>query len=381
MKKIIIYLFVSLSVSGLFSLSIASSQKNKSYILDASVYHGMQQYHVPVVSLAVIEQGKIIYTRAYSIDKQLKVNSNSIFQSASISKSVAAYGALLLVDQSKIWLDDDVNHYLTTWKIPSSPYTARIKVTLRNILSMTSGLSVPGFAGHSTHDALPTLKQILNGEPPAENKAVRVLFTPGSQYYYSGGSYEVLEQLIADITHTSFSTFITNKIFIPLNMNNSYVTAILPNALWSRTVPGFLKAGNQIPGKWKIIPALGAGGMWTTPADLAKFAINIMNSFNGRNGLISKPLAREMLTRQKNTDFGLGFVIDGNGNNLNFRKEGHNIGFYTWLIAFPNTQQGAIIMTNSENGMPLIKDTLQAISQLYQWPDHYPIVDESERMN
>ena len=96
--------------------------------------------------------------------------------------------------------------------------------------------------------------------------------------------------------------------------------------------------------------------------------------------LIANQLAQEMLTRQKNTDMGLGFVIDGCGKNLNFRKEGHNIGFYNWLIAFPHTKQGAIIMTNSENGVPAIKEIILKISQLEKWPDLYPIVDESQQI-
>ncbi len=373
--RIIIRLLVLLCGMGFILTSFANNQS-----FDAFIYNAMKKYHVPIVSLAIIDHGKIIYTHAYSIDKKLVVTTHSLFQSASIGKSVTAYGALLLVDKSKINLDENVNHFLTSWKIPDSPYTTQTKVTLRNILDMTSGLSVPGFAGHSPHDVLPTLKQILNGESPAENQAVHVIFEPGSKYYYSGGSYEVLEQLIEDVTDTSFSNFMTSHVLIPLAMKNSQFIAVLPKTLWSYAVPGFLKDGEMITGKWKIIPALGAGGMWTTPIDLATFAINVMHSFSGQDGLISKKLAHEMLTRQKNTDFGLGFVIDGCGKNLNFRKEGHNIGFYNWLIAFPDTKQGAIIMTNSENGVPLIKDIIQKMSQLYKWPDHYPIVDESAQV-
>ena len=73
-------------------------------------------------------------------------------------------------------------------------------------------------------------------------------------------------------------------------------------------------------------------------------------------------------------------MIDGCGKSLNFRKEGHNIGFYTWLIAFPYTKQGAIVMTNSENGMPFIKETIREISKQLKWPHHYPIVDESQQI-
>lgn len=378
--KTMIRLFALANLICFSNFTFALDQeKDRLEQVDKFINKSMKKYHVPAVSLAIIDHGKIIYTQAYSIDKQFIVTPETLFQSASVGKSVAALGALLLVDKGKINLNENVNSYLKSWKIPASPYTTHFPVTLRNILAMTSGLSVPGFAGQGLSDVLPTLRQILNGESPAENKPVQATFVPGTKYYYSGGSYEVLEQLLEDVSNKSFSDYMKNAVLSPLNMNHSQFIAILPKPLWKQAVSGFLNNGEMIKGRWKIIPALCAGGMWTTPTDLAKFTISIMHSFKGMpEGLISKKLAQTMLTRQKNTDFGLGFVIDGCGQTLNFRKEGHNIGFYNWLIAFPATKQGAIIMTNSENGMPLIKEVVQEISRLFKWPKHYPIVDESK---
>jgi CubicO group peptidase (beta-lactamase class C family) len=388
MKKIIpliscllFYASFSLAEPAVNHASKSPEKNNPFKSIDSFIFQSMKRNNVPVVSIAIIQDGKITYARAYSINNELLATPQSLFQSASIGKSVSAYGSLLLVNKGKINLDKNVNNYLSSWKIPESIFTKKYQVTLRNILDMTSGLSVPGFAGHSVDDTLPSLKQILNGQPPAENQAVQVTFIPGTKHYYSGGSYEVLEQIIEDITHESFSTYMQKNVLMPLTMQDSQFIAVLPKTIWSQAVPGFLKNGEMIPGKWKIIPALGAGGMWTTPSDLAKFAINVMDSYQGKSrGLISQKLAHEMLTRQKNTDFGLGVVIDGCGKSLNFRKEGHNIGFYDWLIAFPNTQQGAIVMTNSENGTPLIKEVMQKIAKEFKWPEHYPITDESQQI-
>ncbi len=333
-KFLLVTLFFWLCINDIFSAQVNDRSKE----IDYFVYELMNKYHVPVISLAIIDNGRVVKKKIYTIDKKLKVSVDSLFQSASIGKSVVAYAALRLVDEEKINLDQDVNIYLSNWKIPSSRYTKKKKITLRNILSMTSGLSVSGFYGHFINDELPTLKQILNGEPPAENQSVRSIFIPGSRYYYSGGSYEVLEQLLIDMSGEPFNAFMQQTVLSPLQMDHSQFVAILPKPLWSQAVPGFLSNGEMIEGKWKIISALGAGGMWTTATDLAKFVINIIDSFHGKQtGLISKKLAYEMLSRQKNTDFGLGFVIDGCNKNLNFRKEGHNIGFYNWLITFPFT--------------------------------------------
>ncbi|STX55578.1 (serine-type) D-alanyl-D-alanine carboxypeptidase [Legionella beliardensis] len=375
MKKINIIFFYAAFLP--FHVFASQLTQEKLQSLDKFVQQSMHKYHVPAVSLSLIENGKIVYTHAYSAQANIKVTPQTLFQSASVGKSVAAYGALLLVDKGKLKLDKNINNYLTSWKIPESPYTEKIPVTLRTILSMTSGLSVPGFIGQSVNSPLPTLGEILRGHPPAENPPVEVKFIPGSKYYYSGGSYEVLEQLIEDVTNLSFSNYMQNFVLNPLKMSHSRFIAILPKNLWTEAVSGYLKDEIMIKGRWNIIPALGAGGMWTTPTDLAMFTIEVIKSFHGE-GKLSKELAQAMLTCQKNTDFGLGFVIDGCENTLNFRKEGHNIGFYNWLIAFPYTKQGLVIMTNSENGTPLIKDVVAEVSALLNWPTHYPIVDESQ---
>jgi CubicO group peptidase (beta-lactamase class C family) len=114
-----------------------------------------------------------------------------------------------------------------------------------------------------------------------------------------------------------------------------------------------------------------------TPTDLAKFAINTSNAYLGKdNGIIAKQIAEQMLTRQKKTDYGLGFVINGNGNNLNFRKAGHNLGYHNELMMFPNSGDGIVIMTNSENGEYVINYMIALIDQEYRWPCYFPYFDE-----
>ncbi|MGB6976270.1 MAG: serine hydrolase domain-containing protein [Gammaproteobacteria bacterium] len=379
MRKIFaIGIFITICFSMVNSAAQSRSVEQE---LNQIVLKSMEQYHVPAVSLAIIDHHRLVYAHAYSIEPDLKVNNKSLFQAASLSKSVTAFGALLLVDQEKISLDKNVNDYLRSWKVTENAYTKKSKVTLRHLLDMTSGLSVSGFAGNEINDKLPTLQQILNGERPASNEPVKVFFTPGSKYFYSGGSYEVVQQLIEDVSHATFANFMDENVFEPLGMRNSHFISVLPKYLQNYAVPGFLKEGNRIPGNWKIIAALAAGGMWTTPTDLTKFVLNVMKSYHGKtSGLLSKNLARTMLTRQENTDFGLGVIVDGCNKNLNFRKEGHNLGFYNWLIVFPNTGQGAVVMTNSENGVPVIQAIIKRIAQFYKWPTHYPLVDESEQI-
>ena len=133
----------------------------------------------------------------------------------------------------------------------------------------------------------------------------------------------------------------------------------------------------MLKGGWNNYAISASGGLWSTPSDLAQFAINIVKSYKGkRNAFISKPLAINMLTRSANTSFGLGVVINGHGRSLNFRKNGHNLGYHDQLIMFPNTGQGIVIMTDSENGMVVINYILPIIAKKYHWPCYFPVAFE-----
>ena len=148
--------------------------------------------------------------------------------------------------------------------------------------------------------------------------------------------------------------------------------------LLSLAVPGFDGwPGKEIPGGWHNYACLGACGMWSTPSDLAKFALNITSAYLGSShGLISKKLAHKMLTRQKNTSFGLGVVVAGKGQNLYFWKAGHNYGYHSLVIMFPNRGKGLAIMTNSETGDVIINYIAAVIAHDYHWPYYFPFFDE-----
>ncbi len=364
---------------GLFTLfftnCFASNFENAEINHELTV--AMTAYRVPVVGYAIIKNYKIVAVKTISIDPKLNVSNDSLFQAASISKSISAYGALKLVSQGKLSLDESVNAKLTTWQIPVNKYNKNNPVTLRQLLDMTSGLSVSGFPGQVQGEELPSLKDVLDGEPPANTPPIRVFYKPGTHYFYSGGAFQVLEKLIEDSTKQPFQRWIGNEIFKPLSMDNSIFQYPLSEKLASVAVPGFLNDGTMIKGGWNNYAIAGAGGAWSTPRDLAKFAINISNSYRGKeHNIISKSIASEILTRQKNTDYGLGVVVNGEGRSLNFRKAGHNAGYHNEMIMFPNSGDGVVIMTNSENGEYIINYLIPLIAQKYYWPCYFPYFDE-----
>lgn len=347
--------------------------------LDNQLINAMQTYKTPVVGYAIINNNKIVKAKTLSITPKIKVNKNSIFQAASISKSVTAYGLLKLVDDGKINLNKPANDYLISWKIPENKYDKNNPVLVYQLLDMTSGLSVSGFAGYPQGYPLPTPIELLNGEKPANNKPVHVFYKPGSKYFYSGGAFQVVQQIISDITKTNFNDYMNKQILKPLGMKNAIYQYPLDKLLAKNAIPGYQGwNGEPIQGGWHNYAIAGSGGMWSTPTDLAKFILNVTDSSLGNsNGLLSQSLAKRMLTRDKNTDFGLGFVVAGSGNNLYFWKAGHNYGYHSLIIMFPNQGKGLAIMTNSESGDYVINFILPIIAKQYQWPNYYPFFDES----
>ena len=136
----------------------------------------MELYRVPALSVAVIHNYKIAWAKAYGVTdagSTTPASTKTLFQAGSISKPVAAAGALFLVEQGKLKLDQDVNVELKTWKVPDNEFTKTEKVTLRRLMSHTAGCTVHGFPGYDINDAIPTIVQILNGEKPA-NLAVQL---------------------------------------------------------------------------------------------------------------------------------------------------------------------------------------------------------------
>ena len=121
-------------------------------------------------------------------------------QAASVSKPVAAMGALVLVEDGKLSLDGDVNKFLKSWKVPANEYTAKAPVTLEGLLSHTAGLTVHGFPGYGAGATVPAVNQILDGAAPANTAAVRVTLAPGSQFRYSGGGYTIAQLAMTDVT-------------------------------------------------------------------------------------------------------------------------------------------------------------------------------------
>ena len=329
----------------------------------------MKLFNDPGLSVAVIDGYKIAWTKAYGTTEQgqtIPVTTKTLFQAGSISKPVAATGMLALVQAGKLSLDEDVNVKLKTWKVPENEFTKEQKVTLRRLASHTAGLTVHGFPGYDVDEKLPTPVQIFNGEKPANTPPIRVDLVPGTKERYSGGGVTIEQQMMMDVTGKVFPALMKETVLDKIGMTNSSYEQPLPAAWAEHTAVGTQGSGKSIHGRWHVYPEMAAAGLWTTPTDLAKFAIEIAVSRQGKsNKVLSQKTTQEMLTPVLE-GAGLGFFLEKDHPG-EFGHNGADEGFQALLVMNWETGQGVAIMANSDNGILVANELLRSVAKEYAW--------------
>ena len=326
-----------------------------------SIEERMNLYKVPGISITVFKDDKILWSKGYGLadkSKNLKVDSATMFQAASISKAITAFALLKLVDKKQLDIDKDVNEYLIGWKIPENDFTKTEKVTIRRLLNHTAGISVSGFTGYRKTDTIPSTIEIITGK--GNTPAIVVEDKPGAKFSYSGGGYVILQKLIEDVSKMDFAGFMEKEILIPLKMTNSTFNQY-PKMNRSLAYNNF---GKPYEGGWFILPELAPAGLWTTSIDLAKFCIAVQQSFIGAEGAyLAQKMAVEMLTPINN--WGLGVGVRGNGDDAFYFHGGKNPGFNSIIIDIFNQNLGIAVMTNGEQGGTLRDEILRSFAQYY----------------
>jgi CubicO group peptidase (beta-lactamase class C family) len=329
----------------------------------------MKHFNVPGAGIAVIENGKVAWARGYGVrDVETKtlVNADTVFQAASISKPVSAMAALKFVEMGKLDLDENINQKLTSWKVPENGFTEKEKVTLRRILTHRAGLTTSGFPGYMAGNAIPSVVQILDGIKPANTEAVRVDIVPQSRTRYTGGGFTVMQQLIVDVGGKPFPQQLQEMLLTPIGMTRSAFVQPLAGPLVANASSAH-DAGKVVKGKHHTYPEFAAAGLWTTPTDLARFAIELQQAAAGKSSrVLSQKMAQEMLTPQSD-NWGLGITLRGKNSQQRFMHSGSNQGFNCLLLAFTETGAGIVIMTNANSGRALIGEIVRAVANEYDW--------------
>jgi CubicO group peptidase (beta-lactamase class C family) len=347
-----------------------------------SIREKMQFYKVPGVSISVINNYEVEWAKSFGV-KDVRteniVTTDTIFEAGSTSKALTAAAVLHLVEKKMLDLDESVNDRLVTWKIPDNEYTRETKISLRHLLTHTAGINRPDGGFGVQKGKIPTLNQVLNGEPPAINEPVKVLNFPGKKHDYSNFGYVILQKLLEDVSGESFPNIMKKTVLKPLEMNNSTFEYPSEELKRKATVPHDENGEAKESGLHPTVFA--NGGLLTTPSDLGKYVVELMSAYNGKSSrILSSSMVKKMFTPEVRLDpkelmfwggctgQGLGMFIIEKEKNTFFTHPGVNMpGAICEMIGCAETGQGAVIMANGINGGLLTLEILFSITQEYKW--------------
>tara|TARA_R110000787_G_scaffold41071_13_gene101609 strand:+ start:5612 stop:7402 length:1791 start_codon:yes stop_codon:yes gene_type:complete len=337
-----------------------SAQKNSKEIdqfvkeLDLKIPQLLNDFIVPGTAIAIIENGEIILQKGYgysNIDKETKVTTTTGFNIGSISKTIAAWGVMKLVQEDKIGLDEPAEKYLTRWHLPESEFDSN-QVTIRRLLSHTAGLSLHGYPGWSLEDKLPTIEESLDGKNNGPGR-VEIIIEPGTKWKYSGGGFSILQLIIEEVTGQKFEDYMQAEILNPLGMSNSSYT-IDGNILKASSLE-YNNFGNEID--FELFTAQAAAGLHTTIEDFTKFAqasLYANEDYKKHQQILSAAYLEQMMepAPASNGIYGLGYQVDSiQGTSMTLRGHGGaNTGWHAFLMVNPVTNDGFIMVTNGGAG-------------------------------
>ena len=348
----------------------AAQSPNRQGFDPYTIQEMMKLFHVPGVSIAVVRDFKVQWTKTYGaadVVTDAPVTQETRFQAASISKPVTAFAVLRAVDSGKLSLDEDVNNYLKSWKVPVNEYTEG-GVTLRALLSHTSGTGDGfGFPGYNPSAKLPTLEQVLDGKPPSNVGPVFWERPPFTAQKYSGGGIEIVQVVLQDAYGKPFAEIMQELVLGPVGIANSTYEQPLPATADQSAARAHDKDGKVMDAKWHVYPEQAAAGLWTTPTDLAKLGIEVQKALRGESKLLSRRTALEMVAPTGTGPFAIGFAIEKRGEGWYFVHDGSNWGFRSDLAMHRLKGYGIVVMTNSDSGGQIISAIEARVAAAANW--------------
>jgi CubicO group peptidase (beta-lactamase class C family) len=352
---ILILLSLVLSLSDIAGAEIRLQQTldwgfRAATVVDSHTPGLMVEYKVPGVSIALIDNNRIVRTATYGVANaktKSPVATNTLFEAASMSKPLFAYAALKLVETGNLDLDRPLTAYLEEAYLPDQPQHRRI--TARMVLSHTSGFPNWRKGGWRSGNAL------------------AVKFEPGSRFGYSGEGFLFLQRAVENITGEPLDLFMSRRLLPHLGMQTS-------SYQWEPKNSPLIAAGHHLDGKVKTANRRydapnAAYSLFTTPTEYARFLIEMMRDDRSAKHSLSKATLTAMLTpvshdQENGRHYGLGWAIKQRPTGNLYSHGGSNgSGFRCYSRFDPKTKTGIVIMTNGIGGAELHRALLKRIDR------------------
>lgn len=322
-----------------FALVLLASQLAQADAVGKYIKSQMEQRRIPGVALKVIQNGKAVKTATYGIanlELNVRVKPQTVFEIGSITKQFTAAGILMLAQDGKLSVDDNISKYLKdtpeAWK----------KVTIRHLLTHTSGIkSYTGLDGFQIwrHLTQAQFIQAISAQPMG--------FQPGESWKYCNTGFNLLGYIIENVSGMNYWDFMSQRIFQPLEMHAT------TNRLLSLVIPNRAAGYEQTNHVWinrdcDLTEVFAAGAIASTVGDLAKWDA----SLDGER-LLQAASKEQMWTPVRLNDgktrkYGFGWSLDEVEGHKNIGHSGSTSGFSASIQRFPNDKLAVIILTNTD---------------------------------
>ncbi len=353
-----------------FALSAQENSKSVEQFLseiDKKIPQLLHDFLVPGTAIGIIENGEIVLQKGYGladVEKGTKVTEKTGFNIGSVSKTIAAWGVMKLVEEGKLDLDAPAEKYLTRWHLPESEFDSD-GVTIERMLSHTAGLSLHGYPGWSPDDTLSTIEESLNGRNNGPGR-VEIIMEPGTDYKYSGGGYTIMQLIIEEVTGQKFEDYMQAEVLNPLGMTNSSYK--IDDQIMAASSSEYDKYGEETD--FELFTAQAAAGLHVTIEDFTRYAMANLyrhENFKKHNPVLSGETLQQMMKVnplvQGRYGYGMGYFVEpipGTSVILNGHR-GANTGWHAIFSVNTETNDGFIMITNGGSGHHVYS------SILYDW--------------
>ncbi|MEL6709561.1 MAG: serine hydrolase domain-containing protein [Pseudomonadota bacterium] len=319
---------------------------------------------VKAASVAVMRGGEIAWARAYGEG----VDQDTLFQLASLSKTVAAAGIVALAFEKGVSLDEDISGSLTGLDLERLNPEG-LPITLRKLLSHTNGTTVSGFPGYLMSNPVPSTREVIEGTGGTNTKPVIVKPNPEGERRYSGGGFTVAQHWAEVVSGEAFPAVMRRVVLDPVGMERStFASGTAETFERDNVARGFQFSGEMIPGGWRIHPEQAAASLWSTPREYLRFVRALMMAMDGDGSAgIAPEIAAEM-TKPIASEYGLGIGVAEINGAIRLSHSGSNRGYKSNFMAYPATGDAVISVANSDRGFALVGDIGRTANVVYGWP-------------
>lgn len=350
----------NISEAGKYMLEIAPFEKKTgNYTLELKVvepigtepekradqlFYAYAEEGVPGGVVGVIQYGEVVFSKAYgmaNLSHDIPYEVNTPTNIGSVSKQFTAMAILLLEQQGKLSLDDDVRKH-----IPELPDLGQV-VTLHNMLNHTNGFrevyNLMPMTGWTGEDMLrrEEIIEILKRQEELQN-------APGEEYNYNNSAFILLAEIVERISGLSFPEFMEANVFAPLGMNSSLVRPN-PAVIILDASQGYVSDSAGYHEAGDLHAAYGAGGIYTTVADFSRWMSNFAKPVVGGLEVVNRLVTVDTLNNGDTMSYALGIGVDEFRGLTLYSHGGADIAHRAFLIYFPEIDAGVVAMSNNGN--------------------------------